>query len=83
MAIEGLGVRRFEGYDNGLFVFVVSFVTACFNPNYSKIGKYAFEHDTRVIQLNRGRTRYDAPKNTDSSVVAVSLKKLVNFLMTQ
>ncbi len=72
----GLGVWHFGCYDHGLLVSVVSFGTACFNPNRSKIGKYAFEHNMRVIQLNRGGTRYDAPRNTASAAVALALKKV-------
>lgn len=72
----GLGVWHFGCYEDGVLVSVVSFGTACFNPKHSKIGKYAFEHNMRVVQLNRGGTRYDAPKNTASSAVALSLKKV-------
>jgi len=75
----GLGVWHFGCYENNVLVSVVSFGTACFNPNRSKIGKYAFDHKMKVIQLNRGGTRYDAPRNTASCAVSLALKSIRNL----
>lgn len=72
----GLGVWHFGCYENDVLLSVVSFGTACFNPNRSKIGKYATANNMKVIQLNRGGTRYDAPTNTASKAVALALKRV-------
>ncbi len=72
----GLGVWHFGCYENDTLLSVVSFGTACFNPKHSKIGQYALDNNMKIIQLNRGGTRYDAPKNTASQAVALSLKKI-------
>lgn len=72
----GLGVWHFGCFQGEKLMAVISFGSACFNPNRSKIGQYAAANNMKIIQLNRGGTRYDAPKNVPSQAVSLALKKV-------
>lgn len=65
----GLGVWHYGLFDRSILMSVVSFGTTSFNPNRSYIGKIAAEYNMRVIQLTRGGTRFDAPKNIPSYTI--------------
>ena len=72
----GLGVWHFGCYSDKVLMAVVSFGSVCFDPNHSKLGKYAKDNDMKIIQLNRGGTRYDAPPNVPSQSVSLALKEV-------
>lgn len=72
----GLGVWHFGCYSDNVLMAVVSFGSVCFDPNHSKLGKYAKDNDMKIIQLNRGGTRYDAPPNLPSQSVSLALNEV-------
>ncbi|MEN6636369.1 MAG: hypothetical protein ABFC56_10995 [Clostridiaceae bacterium] len=76
----GLGVWHYGIYSEDNLIAVVSFGTVCFNPHRSSIGAIAAKYNLRVIQLTRGGTKFDQPKNTPSMSVSMALKQIRNDL---
>lgn len=72
----GLGVWHYGLLNNEAIMSVVSFGATNFDPNRSKLGALAQQHDLRVIQLTRGGTAFDAPKNIPSYTISLALKEV-------
>lgn len=72
----GLGVWHYGCFIDGIVTAVISFGTVCFNPKRSRIGQFALDNNLKMIQLARGGTRFDAPKNSPSQAVSLVLKAL-------
>ena len=74
----GLGVWHYGLYNGDELISVVSFGATNFNPNRSSLGRIAKECDLKIIQLTRGGTKFDAPKNIPSYTISrafIELKK--------
>lgn len=70
----GLGVWHYALYDdNDKIISVVSFGATNFNSNRSFLGNVSKKYNVRIIQLTRGGTRFDAPKNIPSQILKKSM----------
>lgn len=72
----GLGVWHYGCYEGVTLQSVISFGISNFNPQRSKIGNIAQRYNLKIIQLNRGGTRFDAPINTPSKAVSLALRQI-------
>lgn len=73
---SGLGVWHFGLYDKTGLISVVSFGTPCFNINRGTLSLIAKKYNLRIIQLTRGATKFDAPQNSPSMIIKLSLLEL-------
>lgn len=73
----GLGVWHYALYDdNDEIISVVSFGVTNFNSNRSFLGGISNKYNVRIIQLTRGGTRFDAPKNIPSQIIKKAMSKI-------
>jgi len=72
----GLGVWHYGLYNDDKLISVVSYGTANYNTNRSNLSIVAKMHNLKTIQLTRGGTMFDAPKNIPSMIIKMSLKCL-------
>lgn len=72
----GLGVWHYGAYQDNELLSVVSFGPTSFNPQRSSLAKIAKQNNLKIIQLTRGGTRFDAPRNTASQAVSLALKEV-------
>ena len=72
----GLGVWHYGMFNEGQLMSVVSFGSTSFNPQRSSIAMIASKYKVKIIQLTRGGTRFDAPKNTASKAVSLAIKEI-------
>lgn len=75
----GLGVWHYALFDENNEIFsVVSFGSTNFNANRSFIGKIANKYGIRVVQLTRGGTKFNAPKNIPSFTIKKAMSEIKN-----
>lgn len=72
----GLGVWHYALIHNNQMLSVVSFGSTAFNPYHSFWGDLGKKYNMKVIQLTRGGTRYDAPKNIPSLTISMAIKEI-------
>lgn len=73
----GLGVWHYALFnENNQLISVVSFGSTNFNTNRSFIGKIANKYGVRVIQLTRGGTKFNAPKNIPSFTIKKAMSEI-------
>lgn len=72
----GLGVWHYGIFSEGRLISTVSFGPTSFNPQRSSIAAVARKYKVRIIQLTRGGTRFDAPKNTASKAVSLAFQEI-------
>ena len=76
----GLGVWHYALKHDTQVLSVVSFGSTAFNPYHSFLGNLGKQYNMRVIQLTRGGTRYDAPKNIPSITISMAMKEIRKLL---
>lgn len=72
----GLGVWHYGLYEQDELFSVISFGTTNFDPSRSRLGKLAQKFNLKIIQLNRGGTRFDAPRNTPSHAIRLAFNEI-------
>ncbi len=70
---SGLGVWHYGLYEGDELLSVVSYGTTCFNTNRGALGSIAKNYNTKIIQLTRGGTKFNAPPNIPSQIIKLSL----------
>lgn len=70
----GLGVWHFAMLVAGRLTCVLSFGVPCFSMNRGIIGEIAAKHEVGILQLCRGATSSEAPMNSPSRAISLTLR---------
>ena len=72
----GLAVWHWGLVSGGQLVSVVSFGTTCFSPRRGFLGGIASQANCRILQLCRGATAPEAPRNSPSHLLSTACNRI-------